>query len=96
MQTKKAVHSLENWQKCDVCVNRNAKRDPHSHGIEDDMIDILQQDKEASKEEEERCSRPGTASAAKRKGKLPGRVKKIDVRARWCGLPSGCDSTDME
>ena len=36
------VGRLENWQKCDVSVNPNAKNDPHNYGIEDGVIDIPQ------------------------------------------------------
>jgi hypothetical protein len=44
---------LENWPTCDICVNSNAKHDPHSNGIEDGMIDVPQQDKETGKEKED-------------------------------------------
>jgi hypothetical protein len=44
---------LVDWQKCDVCVNGNAKHDPHKHGIEDGMVDIPQQNKEAGEEKED-------------------------------------------
>ena len=44
---------LDNWKKCDVCVNPNAKHDPHNHGIEDGTVDVLQQNEEASEEKED-------------------------------------------
>ena len=70
------------------CVNHNAKHDPHCHGIEDDMTHIFQQDKEASKEEEDRrCNRVDTASAAQKESKLPARVKRIDGSVLAC---EGC------
>jgi hypothetical protein len=40
----------ENWPTCNVCVHGNAKHDPHSHGIEDGMIDVPEQDEETGEE----------------------------------------------
>jgi hypothetical protein len=52
------------------------------------MTHIFQQDKEASKEEEDRrCNRVDTASAAQKESKLPARVKRIDGSVLAC---EGC------